>query len=256
MILLSLLIPPIVRYLNKPMTCSDGVQNQGETAIDLGGPCHYLNPADLRPLTTQWANSFKVTGRKVEPLDSDSSQELTSYIYSAVAYVENPNIGAGVREARYTFKLYDEKGIYITEKSGETFIPPSQIIPIFEGDIEVGLRKPFYTKFSFDGPLVWEKMRSTLITEVSVDNESLKDISTQPRLSAEIHNNGVYPLRRLVVVATLFNNAGNAIGASRTIIDKLAADSTKKVVFTWPDPFKDPVTKIDIVPLLPPVDSL
>jgi hypothetical protein len=239
-VLVALILPSVFRYLNKPLTCNDGIQNQGETAVDLGGPCHYLNPDDLRPIIEHWARAFKVA----------------SGLYSAVAYIENPNPGAGVRRVSYTFKLYDEKGVYITEKSGETFIPPAKVVPIFINELKVGLRKPVHTKFSFDNNMIWEKMESTLSADVSVINESLKDEAGQPRLYAEIENRGVYPIRELVVVATLFNKAGNAIGASRTIIDRLPADSTKRVVFTWPEPLSDPVAKIDIVPLLPPIDSL
>ncbi len=239
-VLIILIIPAIFKYLNKPLTCNDGIQNQGETAIDLGGPCHYLNPDDLKPLIKHWARAF----------------EVSPGLYSAVAYVENPNPKAGIRKVTYTFKLYDEEGIYITEKSGETFISPGKITPIFQNDFEVGLRKPVYTKFSMDNNLIWERMESTLSAEVFVIDKSFKEISGQPRLFAEIENKGVYTIRGLVVVATLFDKAGNAIAASKTIINRLPPDSIKEVVFTWPKPIGDFVAKIDIMPLLPAIDSL
>ncbi|MCD5384562.1 MAG: hypothetical protein LRZ97_01440 [Candidatus Pacebacteria bacterium] len=240
LIFVAMVIPSVLRYINKPLTCNDGVQNQGETAIDLGGPCHFLNPADLKPLVHHWARSF----------------EVSPGIYSSVSYIENPNSSAGVRRVSYIFKLYDEDGIFITEKKGSTFISPGKVVPIFEGNFQVGVRKPLYTKFSFTEPMIWEKMQSTLSAEVFVVSESFKNEGGQPNLSAEIQNRGVYTLRQLVVVATLFDTVGNALGSSRTIIDRIPADSTKKVVFTWPKSFDDFVAKIDIVPLLPSVDSL
>ncbi len=240
LIVAALSVPSIYEAMNKPLTCFDGLQNQGETAIDLGGPCHYLNAADLKPLSNHWSRSFMVIPG----------------LYSSVAYVENPNPAAGIRKVSYVFKLYDERGILIADRAGETFIPPGKVIPIFEGNIQVGGRLPQYTTFKFIDDLVWEKMQSTLAAEVFVEDKSFKEIGGLPNLSAELQNRGVYTLRDITVVATVFDKVGNAIGSSSTLVDRLPADSARKVVFTWPESFKDFVAKIDIVPLLPAIDSL
>ncbi len=232
--------PSVYKWLTPPLTCNDGLQNQGETAIDLGGPCHYLNPADLKPLSTQWARSFMVVPG----------------LYSAVAYVENPNPSGGIRKAHYIFKLYDERNILVAERLGETFIPPGKVVPIFEGNMQVGGRVPQRTTFQFIDYLTWETMGSQLAAEVFIAEKVFKEVNGSPRLTAEVQNRGVYTLYNLVVVATIFDEAGNAIGASRTVVDALPADSTKKVVFTWPEAFRDFIARTDIVPLLPPVDSL
>jgi len=114
--------PSVYRMLNPVPTCFDGVMNQGETAPDLGGPCHYLNPADLKTLSLQWARAFPVVHG----------------LYSAVAYVENPNLFGGVRDAKYVFRLYDDRNVLIAERYGKTFVPPGTVIPIFEGNLKVG----------------------------------------------------------------------------------------------------------------------
>jgi len=232
--------PSVYKTLTPPVTCFDGIQNQGETAPDLGGPCHYLNPADLKPLVNQWARSFAIVPG----------------LYSSVAYIENPNPSGGIRTARYIFKLYDERNILVAERLGETFIPPGKVVPIFEGNMQVGGRVPKRTTFQFIDTLTWEVMESQRAAEVFVANKTFKEVNGSPRLSAEVQNKGVYRLRNLVVVATIFDEAGNAIGASRTIVDAMPADSVKKVVFTWPDIFKTFIARTDIVPLLPPIDSL
>jgi len=53
------------------------------------------------------------------------------------------------------FKLYDEQGVYITEKAGVTFIPPGKVVPIFESNLQVGGRKPVHTNFKFTQQMVW-----------------------------------------------------------------------------------------------------
>ena len=177
-------------------------------------------------------------------------------LYSSVAYIENPNPNGGIRKARYILKLYDERNILVAERLGETFIPPGKVVPIFEGNMQVGGRVPKRTTFQFIDILTWEKMESQRAAEVFVADKVFKEVNGSPRLSAKVQNRGVYTLHNLVVVATIFDEAGNAIGASRTIVDVISADSVKKVVFTWPDIFKTFIARTDIVPLLPPIDSL
>jgi hypothetical protein len=240
LILVVLATPSIYKMLTPELTCIDGIQNQGETAIDLGGPCHYLNPADLRPLSQQWARSFVVIPG----------------LYSSVAYVENPNLNGGIRTAHYVFKLYDARNILVAERVGQTFIPPGKVVPIFEGNMQVGGRVPQRTTFQFIDTLIWEKMDTEVAAEVLVGEKDFREEDGLPRLSAMVQNKGVYTLSNLVVVATLFDEAGNAVGASRTIVERLAPDSEKEIIFTWPKAFNTFIARTDIVPLLPPIDTL
>ena len=110
--------PSVYKALTPPLTCNDGIMNRGETAPDLGGPCHFLNPADLKPLVNQWARSFAIVPG----------------LYSSVAYIENPNPNGGIRQARYIFKLYDERNILVAERLGETFIP---YVPILSSQLPI-----------------------------------------------------------------------------------------------------------------------
>ncbi len=232
--------PGVYKYFTKPATCFDGVQNQGETAIDRSGPCRLLDAKTLKPLNELWARSFAVIPG----------------LYSAITYVENPNLNGGIRNIKYIFKLYDENNIIVAEKTGETFIPPGKVVPIFEGNLQAGNRVPKRTTFQFIERPIWEVMQGDRAAEIIVAEKQLKEVGGAPRASAEIQNRGVYALSRLVVVAVLFDEAGNAIGASRSVIESLPAGSSHNVVFTWPKAFESFVARVDIVPLLPPIDSL
>lgn len=231
------LLPGVYTWLTTPPTCSDGIQNQGETAVDLGGPCLYLNPAELKQLTVRWSRSFMVVPG----------------LYSSVAYIENPNPSAGIRHAHYVVRLYDEKNVLVAERVGETFIPAGKIVPIFEGNMQVGGRVPVRTTCTLFDPLTWERMEDERAAEIAVSGVALKEANGLPRLSAAIENSGVYALANLVVVAALFDEAGNVLGASRTVIPQLDPDSSKEIVFTWPKQFTSFVARMDVVPLIPPV---
>lgn len=238
LILLTLSVSPFIyRMLTVPPTCTDGIQNQGETAPDLSGPCRLLNPDDLKPLTVRWARSFMVVDG----------------IYSAVAYVENQNAGGGIRTLHYLFRLYDENNILVTERVGNTFIPAGKVVPIFEGNLEVGGRVPVRTSLEFIDTLSWEIMESEREAELDVASQTYTITNGLPRLNAILRNRGVYLFNDLVVVATLFDQAGNALAASRTVVPALAPDSEKQIVFTWPQAFAEQVSKVDVVPLIPPV---
>ena len=230
--------PVVYKVLTIPPTCSDGKRNQGETAIDRGGPCLILDQSNLQPSPVMWARAFKVR---------DGS-------YSAVAYVENPNIDAGVRAAHYLFKMYDSENILVAERKGTTFIMPSGITPVFEGGVETGKRVVAHTFFSLSAPLVWERMKD-MSQDIRVSDEKINSVNTKPRLTATLHNISVVPLYDIFVVAVVFDTAGNAFTASQTNLQRLEPDETNHVVFTWPDSFPESVGRIDVIPLVAPVSS-
>jgi len=48
----------------------------------------------------------------------------------------------------------------------------------------------------------------------------------------------------------LYDENGNAMGASRTFIDSINGGQIVPLTFTWPTPFKSIPTKIEIIPKL------
>lgn len=226
---------PLYFWLDEVPTCKDGVQNQNETAVDRGGPCPLLDERALIPHAVEWSRAFPVR----------------SGAYSAVAYIENPNEQGGVLEASYRFRLYDENNVIVAERSGAAFIMPGQVTPVFEGDIPTGNRRVSRTYFEFTGPLVWERLKDTS-GDVRILNQRVTETDSAPRLSAVAENISVRDLRELAFVAVVFDPAGNALAASRTILARLPGGERNDLVFTWPEPFERAVGRVDIIPLLEP----
>lgn len=232
---------PLAMWFHEAPTCEDGVQNQGETGIDRGGPCPLLQEGDLIPHAIEWARAFPVR-----------SYEQGSGMHNAVAYIENPNENAGVREASYRFRLYDDRNVIVAEKSGSTFIMPGKMTPVFEGSLSSGNRKVSRTFFEFSGPLVWERLKDASV-DIRVTNERMQDPGTAPRLSATVENLSVRDARDIAFVTVVFDPGGNAIAASQTILGVLRGGERGEVVFTWPEGFERAVGRIDITPLVAPV---
>ena len=226
-------VPLVRNALKREPTCFDGIQNGAEAGVDCGGPCQYLCTTQVAPLSVQWSRAFPVT--------RDS--------YHAVAYVENPNTGAAVREIGYIFRLYDKDNILITERAGRTFIAAGGITPIFEPRIFVGNRPPVRTLFEFTEEAQWERPQEA--PPLSVERQRLTR-PIPPRIDAVLRNGGFSSLKEVPVVAVVFNVAGNAIAASQTVVPSVPAQGTVPIFFTWLAPFGEEVGRIEIIPRIPP----
>lgn len=226
---------PAAIWIYEPPTCYDGEQNQGETAPDKGGPCPLLDERLLNPSTILWARAFSVRGG----------------LYNAVAYIENPNVSAGVRQVRYRLRLYDERNVLVAEREGATFLMPGGVTPVFEGAVNTGYRTVSRAFLALTSGQIWERMENAA-KAISVGNLVMQSEDSTPRLEATVRNTSVAPILEPEFVAVVFNAAGNAFAASATTLTRLAPNESARLVFTWPDPFPHVVSRIDVLPVLPP----
>lgn len=230
-------IPALYWYSSIQETCFDGIQNQGETATDKGGPCKLLDERTLTPHAILWTRAVQVR---------DGT-------YSVVSYVENPNEAAGVSLAPYRFKLYDERNIIVAERTGSAYIMPGAITPVYEGAIDTGNRAVARAYLEFTAPLVWERLFDAT-RPIQIATKDLQNPGSSPRLTARVQNTGVSDLQDTEFIAVIFDTAGNAFATSATILTSLEGGEEKEIVFTWPDPFQYLPGRTDIIPLLAPRD--
>ena len=232
-------IPVAHYFLSIKPTCFDGIQNQGETAVDEGGPCLKLDPAHLSPSATLWARSFKVR---------DGS-------YTAVAYIVNPNPAAGVAVAHYHFGLYDSNDVLVAERDGTTFIIPGGITPVLVAGIDTGQRIAVHTYFQItDDALVWKRMNNPAAA-IKINNQEISDTDTMPRVQARAQNTSFASMQNVSFVAVVFDPSGNAVAASGTALPDLAPGTPAQITLTWPQPFATRVGRVDIIALLPPKEA-
>lgn len=232
-------LPIAYKIATIPSTCHDGKQDQGETAIDEGGPCLKLDPRTLQPHAILWARSF----------------EVRPGYYNAVAYIENPNKSAGVPLAHYEFSLYDSSNILVAQQSGTTYIMPGGVTPVFLSGISTGNRVVVHTYFTLtDSMLNWEWMQSQT-GPISVSQVQTSNINAQPQVAAIAANSSVSDIAHVSFAAVPFDTAGNAINASQTLVSDLPANSQVTIGFTWPQPFTVAVGRVDVIPLMPPVPN-
>jgi Mg-chelatase subunit ChlD len=219
--ILLLVVLPFFLFIYESPTCSDGLRNGEETGVDCGGSCRLLCPAEALPPIMRWDPRIF---------------EITPGVYSVLAYVENPNTTAEVLYTKYTFKIYDSKGILITERKGETFIPKGSTFAVFNGNFSTGERKPSRATFQFDDNLIWTRNANPL-PDILITNKALSNEETAPRVEATVENRTADRITNIELVAIIFDSSGNAIGSSRSVIEELNPWGSEPVVFTWPRPF-------------------
>lgn len=237
LLLLSLAMIPVFLTAYKissvPPTCSDKKQNQNEVGVDCGGPCSTLCKSQISEPIVSWKRFFLVD----------------QGVYSVVAYVENPNLNAGAKNVGYQIRVINKDGISMYERHGETVIPAKRAVPLIETGISFGDQIPSRIEFKFDEGIVWTRQDVKNIPLI-ITNNSLINATSSPKLTTNMTNQDFNSFSNIEVVAILYDESGNAMGASRTYVESIEGNQTIPLTFTWPRPFESVPTKIEIIPKL------
>lgn len=218
-------------FFTRTPTCFDAIQNGGEAGVDCGGSCALICADAAHAPVVLWARAF----------------ESSSTTYTAAAYVQNNNVGAGARRVGYSFQLLDADNQLVIDRVGTIDLPPVVTIPIIETNIDVGYGEVARTLFAFSDVPVWHKISAEQFPELRVTAQELS--SDASRLSVRVTNTAFDAIGRLAVTAVLFDSDNVARAASQSIIESIARQSSQDVVFTWPGGVPDIVrAEITVLP--------
>lgn len=226
-------VPLFFIFYNAP-TCFDNKANGDEAGVDCGGSCELLCSAQSLPILSQ---------------GDPQVIEVASGLYEVVHVVENPNVRGEARAARYVINIFDvDKVVPIKIIEGETYVPPNSTFAIFEGPFNLEAASTTRATFKWkEESLVWKK-NTDPVPELLVREKILKNGESSPRLEAKLSNMSLDDVKNIEVVALLRDEGGSIVAASRTIVDSLRGGESAPVIFTWPEPFRDAVGLIDILP--------
>lgn len=233
-IIIPLIVGTFLLFYNPP-NCFDGKQNGGEDGIDCGGNCELLCRDQAKPPIVIWERYFQV----------DSSR------YNVISYVENQNSNAGVKNARYVFKLYNKDGVVITEREGNIHLYPKSVTPIIETGLNVQRQIPVKVSFEFMDPVIFEREEPIPPTLLVKNDNYFIDVF--PKVTATIQNISLKQIDDIQVIVLLYDVFDNVIGTSSTYIERLRAEESEDVTFTWPNIFDEDVSRQEIVPIYEPV---
>ncbi|MDD5068459.1 MAG: hypothetical protein PHS53_04785 [Candidatus Pacebacteria bacterium] len=232
--ILVILIPIVLigySYFHRSPTCFDGKKNADEQGVDCGGACLKLCDFQTIPPIIRWQRFSRVSAG----------------LYNTLAYVENSNQEAGIRSISYLFRLYDVDGAVVAKRVGTTYLPPKKISPIFEGAIDTGHREAVRVTFEWTEDYVWEKY-SKKEPAISLSDTQISNVDTLPHLDVRAQNLSVGRIPHVDFIAIVYDEKGNAMAFSRTVVEKMDRDMPQNLVFTWREPFPLAVSKIEVIP--------
>ncbi len=213
---------PVYRVAFPPPTCADQKQNGDELDVDCGGVCLLYCPMQVKEPRVIWAKSFLVSAG----------------LYDVGVYIENPNINAGVRNARYVIRIFDATGQVIADRAGAIEIAPSSTALIFEGNFALNTPpSKVEIEFNKDDMKQFVKARATP-SIITAKNQTLKNTDTKPRFDAILLNiDLVNDVGRVELGAVIYDANRRPMAISRTYVDGILKGSEQPIFFTWPKRF-------------------
>jgi len=234
-VVLTVLSVILVLTLPKEPSCSDGIQNQDENGIDCGGSCAYLCNADLAQPSTSYIRTLEQHGR-----------------IDVVALIKNNESSAHVKNAKYVVELYSPEGALLVTYRGEIDLPPGEEVPIFIPGIAPTGLVVGRALLTFEKDSLMFTRGGALRTLPRADAVLLSGTEDAPRISAHLFNPGARALEDLTVIVVVQDTEGNIMAASQTLVERLSAQSSEEITFSWNEPFiaaPGPVEIRAVVPL-------
>lgn len=203
-------------------SCFDGLKDGDEFGVDCGGSCTLICSDSITAPIIRWDPRLF---------------EISPGLWSALVYVENPNIKADAVYLPYSFTIYDANNEILEEREGATILPRNQTVGIFEGPIVFkGGERPKRAIFELGGEIVWEDNAPK--EDITIKHGQLLNYEKEPRVEATVTNNTTKEVKNIELIIAVFDSADNAIAASRTFIKSLKKNESMNVFFAWPKPFK------------------
>ncbi len=224
-------IVAFILFYEKP-NCFDNKQNGSETGVDCGGTCQLLCTVQQIEPVVLWERSFRVADG----------------VYNLLAYVENPNTNAYLKNASYEFKMYNEENVLIGEKTGVISIAPKSARPILVNNVQTFEQIPMRVEFKFTSELVFEQAEPK-DSIILIKDEFIENEKTSPRVKAKIQNLSLKKIEHIDVVVLLYDVFDNVIATSNTYVDVLDSEDVRDIVFTWPQGFVEDVARIELIPI-------
>jgi len=210
------------KFWYKAPTCFDGFRNGDEAGVDCGGSCSLVcSDSTLKPIVRWDPRLFKVS----------------EGVWSAIVYIENPNVSVDATYLPYTLTIYDKDSNVLEERKGVTILPKNKTVGVFEGNILIREgTDPRRAIFELGNDIVWQRNEKEN-DDLQIGHGPLLKLDSQPRVEANIKNLGITDTKNIELIITIFDGKDNAIAASRTFVENLKKNESSDVFFTWPKPF-------------------
>lgn len=200
-------------------TCIDNKQNQGEEAIDCGGPCEACAIKKLKPLQALPLQLF------------DAGDGRTTVLIQ----MQNLNPNYGARSFRYAMRFADREGTELLTSTRTATIYAGELRGIVIPTLAIDFKKISKSSVVVDN-VTWES--SATLVRPEVQTRELKTVvgAGDKFASVEglVQNNSPYALGKVAVNAALLDREGLYVNASRTSIENVPAFSERSFKIAIP----------------------
>jgi hypothetical protein len=221
-----------IYWMARPVaTCTDGIQNEGETGIDCGGPC---KPCDETPQLSP------IGVLETAFVPSGQGQ------YDVVAKIQNPNNGYGSSQFSYRFTLTDANGNVLVDKSGTDFILPADTKYI----IETGLAStatPQKVNFAISNTN-WTKFTGYEKPQLNIYNKNytlLSDSTGFSQVYGLLRNESSFDFNSIEVNIVLRDGSGNVVALNKTMMNTVNSGEERDFTLIWPTSFPGDVQNVE-----------
>lgn len=235
-VILAFVAVVAIAALYETPSCSDGVQNQGETGVDCGGSCAYLCTAAQEPPTVLFTQALSSAAGRVD----------------IIASVENKNAGAAAKNIPYRISLFDARQTLIKEVSGTLDLPPGATVPVFVPGVASGGQEVATAFLSIaPGAPKWYALAAGARSVPIVSSAKQGGTLSAPRVEAVLTNPTTSPINGVRAIVMVRGKEGNVIAASETLISSIPAEGQATAIFTWNEAFGDTPAAIEVAPIVP-----
>lgn len=218
-----------IYFLVKPSpTCFDGIQNQGETGIDCGGPkCGPCEEAEeLVVISADFIPTF--------PSDFD-----------LVAKIRNPNPDWGIETMDYKFNIYGSDNELIGYKTGKTYVLPQETKYIIEQRMTTEI-DPFKADIELSN-IIWQELKDFEEIEIGIKDKR-HEITEQGfnKVSGNIENKSSYDLVKIEINGLLFDENDKLIAVGKTETRAILTGESRYFEIIWPYQVPEEISSFEI----------
>ena len=235
-VIVAFLATVLIATLYETPSCSDGIQNQGETGVDCGGSCAYLCLAEMRPPTVLFTKALRTSAGRTD----------------VIASIENNNAHAAAKDVPYRITLYGANQSFVQEVTGTVDLPPRATQPIYVSGVATGKQRveSVFLEIASSSPR-WFALAADPRVVPTVTRITGGGTASAPRIEAVLANPSATALSAVRAVIFVYDAHKSVIAASETIVPILSAQSEETAIFTWNEAFAGTPASIEVTPIIP-----
>lgn len=204
-----------VYFLVRPHapTCFDEIQNQGEEAVDCGGPCGPCEePEDLIVIS----KNFILT---------------TEFNSDLVAKIKNPNNNWSIESLVYIFEIYSGNEL-IGSKQGKSYFLPQETKYIIEQRF-FSDQTPTRIELKFR-EINWQKLKDFRELEIKIKNSGIRLTENNfTQIFGNVENKSNYDLDKIEINAVLLYN-NEIVAAGKSEVTTILMNESRYFEINWP----------------------